>query len=409
MLVGIPYSSPTSHDGVQVVASATGFESAILELPDGGSVETDTVWNPTLAPCREIAGHVLDERGVGLQDWRVRLHNLESEQHIRQNQSSLHLWTEDVRTDPDGAFLLLRAPDSVMHVSVRPPGGPVYARPAIVARDVAAGTDDLVLRVTDEARATGTVRGRFVCDAGGEALEVQLHVRELEASFGAYVAVAEDGRFELAHSPPGRYELKFIVAQVANVARVEVAVEANEVVDLGDVRVPDAGRVRIALAGPDTPLRGTLAWRFRSLATGPGWYGPRGAPPETLTLPGGDYELQLEASHYFSAPVRFHVVPNGETSVEVKLEPATLATFRFVAADGAALVYPRQVVVLDLNTGHELARREVASEGPLVLDIEPVACRLEATDAGGRHGGLGGWFTGNFQRPGTVLDVALRK
>jgi RNA polymerase sigma-70 factor (ECF subfamily) len=412
-LGGIPYSGirstpPTYVHSLQVVASAIGFESAILDLLEGGSIET--VWNPTLAPSRAIAGRVIDERGVGLADWHVRLHSAGGQVDPDDSVSPFIHWIGgEVRTAPDGSFSLPGPSDSAVHVSAWVPDGPIWAGPTIVARDVTEGNHDLELRVADDVRATGIVRGRFVCETNGRTLEVKLTVRKAGASFGGYVDIAADGRFELGHVPPGRYSLDFVASGIALVARVEATVGPNEVVDLGDVRVADAGLAKIALVGPDTPLRGTLGWSFKSLATGPGSYGGSGAPPDSLILPGGEYELELNASHYFSAPARFHVVPNGETTVEVTVEPATLAKFRFVAAEGDALVYPLQVFVLDQNSNQELARREVASEGPVTIDIDPVACRIEATDAAGRRGELTNWFTAKYQPRGKVWDIELHE
>lgn len=128
-----------------------------------------------------------------------------------------------------------------------------------------------------------------------------------------------------------------------------------------------------------------------------------------MTLPGGEYELELDASHYFSVPVRFHVVPSGEATVEVTLEPATLATLRFVAADGETLAYPLQVVALDDESLRELARCEVAAEANLVLDIDPIMCRIEVTDAAGRRGMLRAWVTSKYQPRDKVWDIELRK
>lgn len=372
----------------------------------------ETEWNPTLAPSRAIEGRVVDERGLGLADWSVRLHDLDPAEDIRQQRDFLRHWTDEVRTDRHGSFSLQRLSHSGgHHLSVWAPGAPWHGRPAVIARDVAAGIRDLDLRVTDEARATGTVRGRVVCAADGGSLEVKLIVRELGASMGFYVALAADGGFELEQVAPGRYGLELLVSEVASVARLEVVVGANEAVELGDLRVPDVGRMRIALACPDTPLRGTFSWNLLCRSTGKRGVMRNGAPPETTTLPGGEYELSIEASRYFAVPVAFHIVPNGETAVEVTLEPATLATFRFVAADGVALEYPLQVVVLDYVSGLELVRREVASEGPVVLDtVDPVVCRIEATDANGRRGKRTlSPSRGPIQPPGRVFDVELRE
>jgi RNA polymerase sigma-70 factor (ECF subfamily) len=412
-LSGIPWSGirstpPTYVHTLQVIASATGFESAILDLPEGGSRET--VWNPTLVPSRAIAGRVVDARGVGLADWHVRLHSAGGQDDPSDSVSPFIHWIGgDVHTAPDGSFSLPGPSDSPVHVSAWVPDGPIWAGPTIVARDVTEGTHDLELRVGDDVRATGIVRGRFECETNGRTLEVKLTVRKAGSSFGGYVDVAADGRFELEHVPPGRYSLDFVVGGIALVAREEAVVGPDVVIDLGDVRVADAGLAKIAIVGPDTPLRGTFGWSFKSPATGPGSYGGSGAPPDSLTLPGGVYELELNASHYFSAPVRFHVVPNGETTVEVTVEPATLATFRFVPADGGTLVYPLQVVVIDQASGHELGRSEVASGEPVALDIDPVVCRIEATDAAGRRGGLTGYLTGKSQRRGLVRDIMLKK
>jgi RNA polymerase sigma factor (sigma-70 family) len=412
-LGGIPWSGirstpPTYVHTLQVIASATGFESAILDLPEGGSSEIE--WNPTLAPSRAIAGRVVDERGVGLADWHVRLHSAGGQHDPDDSVSPFIHWIGgEVRTAPDGSFSLPGPSESSGHVSAWVPDGPLWVGPTIVAQDVSPGTHDLELRVGDEVRATGTVRGRFSCGTNGRALDVTLTIWKAGSSFGGNAAIAADGQFELEHVPPGRYSLKFVVGGIALVARAEAVVGPNEVVDLGDVRVADAGRAKIVIVGPDTPLRGTFGWSFKSPATGPGSYGGSGAPPDSLTLPGGEYELELNASHYFSAPVRFHVVPNGETTVEVTLEPATLATFRFVAADGGELGYPLQVVAFDVVNGLELVRSEVTSEGQVVLDIEPVACRIEATDAAGRRGELSTWFTAKYQPRGKVWDIELHK
>ena len=404
-LAGIP------REQVGARAALRGYTTAITALtPD----RTDEVrWDPMLDPLRSIEGRVVDEHGAPLEDWWVLLHAIEPGSLttlLDGDKPSLHTWTSSTRTDSAGHFVLGGVPPRDFRVSVRTPA--LWDRGAVlVVDDARAGETELLLRVPDAERPSGSLRGCLRHDADTWPRAATVGPFRIGDEMWFTRPVDEQGCFELSGLLPGRYELLLAPDGRFVTQKVPCEVRADEVTDLGIVQVPRPGVVRFRVSCPDQTPRGDMDYSIERIEAGQsfGGYQFAGPIPAELELVAGEYEVSLRCSHYRCEPARVQVRPDGNHTVELTLEPATRATFTFTAGDGPALEGEIDVRVLHPASGIELARHTARAGAPLVLDLDPLPYTLCATASDGRTGRLGGWFTGSSMPDGAApFTIELR-
>jgi len=385
VLDGIP-----NGDTRRAVASVQGYERAEYVLQPAWEQR----WDPVLESLGTIEGRVVDERGAPLEGWWVLLHyDALGNVPVSERGGGLHWWMAATQADREGRFVLEEVPAQPFRLSVRTPalwdGGAV-----LVVDDARAGEKDRVLRVPDSARPSAVLRGsvRDGPDTWPSAAEVSLRREGDSISFPH--ALDERGAFELGSLLPGRYELSVVPDGRFVALTVPCEVRAGETTELGTLAVPRCGRLRVRLSCPDVPMRGEASLRIARIEAGRVPTSRPFAPPfpEELELSAGEYEVSLRCSHYLCEPVRVWIRPDGVETVDLTLEPATLAELRFVVHDGPPLEGEIELLVQHNPSGVELARHTGHAGMPLILDLEPGYYSLCATAKDGRAGRLGGWF-----------------
>ena len=152
----------------------------------------------------------------------------------------------DVGSAPTGGGGLFVIPDlgaGDHRLMVTRPG----AQGILVEQVVAAGSDDVVLRLPIDTRASGEARGRFL-DANGRPF-APFAVISTADGFPQTLLIA-DGGFRAVELAVGEYEL-FAEAEGYQFLRHRFRVEADKVVDLGDLSMRAAACLSVRVLRPD--------------------------------------------------------------------------------------------------------------------------------------------------------------
>lgn len=211
---------------------------------------------------------------------------------------------------------------------------------------VAAGTDDLAIRLPVGETIAGTVRDRDGRPVGGEWVRAVLlpGQDEAKASMGGYAIQAgrtdADGTFEIAGLAPGRYRLDWSWAPGMNARAAILPLAGGESVAAGSANVRlTAGRpgdVRGTVTDEDgAPVAGVRVEVVPIGAAG-GMSGKSGEDG-AFVVPGLSglfpYRLTVEARDYLPATVER--VQAGQQGVAVRLSRGLSAAGRLLGADGA--------------------------------------------------------------------------
>lgn len=194
----------------------------------------------TLAPTARIVGRVVDEAGHGLEGWRLSAQAGAGGRH-------------DATTDSDGAFTLAVRGDDAWTVRVREPQGSLpLPIPGLDA--VRPGTEPLLIRVPDDARATAHVEGTLVDAADRPAIDGQLlsvAMGDARIHLGRTAPAAEidasTGRFHFGPLPPGTCTLTFAGMTTVEVSVHDIKLLPHSTTQLGRIVVPASGLVRAEL------------------------------------------------------------------------------------------------------------------------------------------------------------------
>jgi hypothetical protein len=295
---------------VRVDAEALGDARTQLEVPPGAVVE----WNPVLDRAPGVAGIVLDAEGRALANWMVGA----------VDPQFLGVYHRLARSDAQGAFELENWPDGASCIEVREPDqwtGP----PVAVVREFTMGARDLVIRIASESRATAFVEGTLLSSEGLPLARGRVHVWPLPVSIGnTHDADSASGRFRIGPLRPGPYRLEF-EGRGAGRTSLDLEVEPNRTLDLGQIRLEPAGWVRVRLKfaeGQEIPggVSCGLIDPRGNWAAGVEFDGAEGRSDGVAP---GEYIVRVSAAEVHAEDAPVHVVAREETLVEVATEPAT--------------------------------------------------------------------------------------
>ncbi len=216
-----------------------GHARQAFRLRDGEELQ----WNPILGRGHSILGRVVDQRGVPIPDFRVKL------------QGPKHTEDRIVYSNADGTFVF-DALEDIPYVLTMAEKNPVIPHLAVFFEDVRPGSEVVDFPIGDCARASCTLTGTMVGPAGlpVEGLRISLIHEQDGTRKGAEARGFEyrHGRFRVGPLPPAVYHL---YGQAGNLGMVYAgrfeALSAGQTVDVGTVQFREPGSLSLRVKDPD--------------------------------------------------------------------------------------------------------------------------------------------------------------
>jgi catechol 2,3-dioxygenase-like lactoylglutathione lyase family enzyme len=214
----------------------------VVEAPDGRMASTvltprageTLTWNPIVDAPRAWRGVLRDAGGVPLSDYRIEL----------RTPPGWHL-PEPVRTDAEGRFTLERLEDCDYWVVVWRPAGQ-WPAPAMIRGPLRAGPAPFDLTLSDSALASAQVRVRVV-DESGRAGEVAVMLEDAERRRLRVALPSTPSVYRSVTLPPGAYRLCVVHGTSFAAGGETFELGAGAVLDLGELRLPPPGTLRLRL------------------------------------------------------------------------------------------------------------------------------------------------------------------
>ena len=300
--------------------------------------ETSVRWDPALVEERSVRGVVIDEAGVPLSGWTVRV--------ARREGDMLWNWTRPciATTDESGHFRLVGCPAGAFDIDVAAQDD--RFRTVHRAEAVRAGEDVRIVVPTDE-QPSAVLRGRIV-GPNGDGLAARLaaiHVRDKAfwdggAPFWARGGSDPDtGAFELDGVRPGPYALMVDDATRPAFWVQGIQVEPGSVVDIGTVQVRRPGSLRLVGTGPITPYEYFSIHDVADQAQIVHIHDP-GSNDEVLLIP-GTYGFEL---HGWGVPVtRTFEIRSDEVTV-LEVTPRTALPYQLEVVWRSSTELPVHVI-----------------------------------------------------------------
>lgn len=364
----------------------------VVDLAPGSRHE----WTAELRDARQqpdLRGLLVDATGKPLVGWTVV---------ARPSQSPGPFAT--ARSDGDGRFGL-RGTGGRVDLRAYAPGQPVRGFATAVLRGVDAGAGEVRFTVAPEP--TGTIT----------ALVLTQHQQPLPASIACWhheraehvrFSARNDGTAQLADVPAGTLDLLFEHPGQASTSRRDVAVRANDTVDLGIVLLGEGGGLFGSVRGPDgaPPRECSLtvvadAQRFHATYGGGSYRFP--------TLPAGEYRLLVQAPGIAAAAFSITVEAGVDKQQDVELRAGVCRTLRVVVPPTA----PASVALAIRAPGQPMEWLATAMAGRTTgggeREVEFTAWMAPGTYE------VVAWSAGGYEArtpvafgPGDVGDVLLR-
>ena len=239
-------------------------------------------------------------------------------------------WSDTVRADAAGRFAMANCPRGLLTVTAR------RGEQTVRSEDVAPSAGDITLRLPQKPVAVAPsvrIRGRVLGPDGRPVAGATVQARAPLGAPGGEAATAADGSFELGPMRPATYHVFLRATQFPWLQSERRELHANDVWDLGDLRLCDGGTARIEVSGA-TPgaevqfdVRDQKGWVFPAQ-----WLSDRQLC--TQVLEPGDYEVLVRSAGTALQAFPFAVRANEETKVEAKLQRGVRQRFEFARADG---------------------------------------------------------------------------
>jgi hypothetical protein len=276
-------------------------------------------WDPQLTFGGHLAGTLLDARDRPVFNRHVSA--LATDRHQPERGSA--------ETDASGHFEMSGLSLGPQDIFVSVPGAEGTIS---LARGVAVGRMDLVLRLPENADAPAIVVGRVVDPFGVPASGFQVWITNVD-SRSPQLATLEDGtgRFLLEGLAPGQYVAKVEADPAPRVLSAPLAVAGGQTCDFGDLVLAPGGRVSVMLAAPGEIVErrmnamlvaetGNLGDRLQR--DGERWISSR--------VPAGRYTLVLQSTDFASLRRSVLVEDGRDTLVEVSLRSGVQQSLRIL-------------------------------------------------------------------------------
>jgi RNA polymerase sigma factor (sigma-70 family) len=230
-LRGVPPGRILIHANGHKDGALKGRAAAWLEVKSGVELR----WDPVLSRNLEIAGRVVDAREAALAGWTVQAEELVGDVP--------RLFTAvKATTGADGSFTIDDLSGLDYLLSVSEPGSKY---PSLWIDPTVPGSEERLIRVPDEARATGFVAG-VVLDTDGEPCREALvsmfqsnsrSAYDFDAYNSFHLASQETGGFKVGPLPAGLYRLEVQGKGRKPLVLEEREILANSILDLGTLRL----------------------------------------------------------------------------------------------------------------------------------------------------------------------------
>lgn len=355
---------------LRVVHDELGKATVTVHGEAGASVACDVV----LSRGIELRGRVLDDGGKAVADVYVSAADGQG-------------WSDSVRADAAGRFALPNCPSTLLRVTAS--RGEQQARLEQIA--AAAGEVTLQLPAAPVAVVPSVrIRGRVLGPDGRPVAAATVGASGPKGERGGMQATGADGSFELGPMVPGNWRVGVSPAQFPGYSGESRELVANEVWDVGEIRLVEGGTARIEVSGApaDAKVQFEVAnekgWVFAVQ-----WISDRQL--RTSLLEPGDYEVRLRADGCALQTFAFAVHAKTETVVEARLQPGVRQRLQFVRADGVQI---SRSLAHTLRRGEKVLfeRHTVYWDRPAVYDADgamtaelrllPGQYRLEVTEGG---------------------------
>lgn len=281
-------------------------------------------WDPVLQRTPRIFGRLVDEFGNPLPGRAVL---------VRDEESGGQPVTES--TDATGGFSSTVDAGRSYVVLVNDVRGWRYF-PRLIRRGVTSSTEPLVLVLASDSPGRGTIAGTVLAPDGSipAGAQVDLWHRE-ERIWKTFDVSGASGEFLIDGIPAGTVDLTVHAAEHPTERLTEVAVEAGETTDVGEIRFAVSGRVSGTIAGVADETLGSLELSV-SGPDGGGTVQRFQREFESSALAPGRYRLSLSGD--FVETVWRSVVISGGSDliVELATQPAGMRRVRFDWPEGVS-------------------------------------------------------------------------
>lgn len=296
--------------GTHGVCAELGDGLARLRLeaqPAGAST-----WDATLDAFDGLRVRIVDERARPRPNWCVLL--------------SASSWRRMAATNAGGWVEMLGVPDEPLEL-VSAPVRRWVPYPMLERYDVRARQGSVELAISDAEALAGTLRGRLLHgDTRACSERARAFLRRVDRRFVSDFALEfDDGVFRIEGLPCGDYALGLSFDDLAgglagyfDAGRASVRSGAVDS-DAGTLTLPERGVLDVSAGAPDASLEWELASRSARARFDrePVVCRGKGAPPTTLELLPGEYELRLLAGEARIASAAVRVIAGARTRVEL--------------------------------------------------------------------------------------------
>ena len=322
----------------------------------------ELTWDPVLSPVDGIRVRLIDDDGKPLAGWILS---------FAPEGRKLSDWRRELVTDAEGRATLYECPDEPVRIHVFTP-----ERDNFPLASVASATPDpteRVITVAVRSRFPGTVTGHVFDSDGNRFAAADLVLVDLETKAIAVLEVdPATGGFRV-DVPAGRYQIDVRCAGVGCLPLGVHGIEPGGTLDLGIVRAPALGTLRVHGHWPDASSNETYEFLLAGgqLLDGEWLYvhidqGSK-RPRESYRVLPGNLSLAVARDGVLLHKRHVHVDPGEEAAFETG--PQARAQLRVVVVVPPRLRLASQVTLrvtrLEHDRDDEFVKAEVVSESRL--------------------------------------------
>ncbi|MEW6741740.1 MAG: sigma-70 family RNA polymerase sigma factor [Planctomycetota bacterium] len=291
-------------------------------------ISDDTTWEPILDSGQTLRGRVVDEHGAGIPGCSVDAYQIGTGERGRRSSFSV-----SDRTDEEGRFVITNCPEPRCQLSVFK-RELLDAQPLALLEEVVAGGPELTITVAARSRPSARITGT-VLDASGKPVPVEVGLYTDAWSYRRVTPVdPKTGAFEFGPLPAASYQVEIKRLPLGKVDKIPIELEHGEHHDLGIIRLPPPGTLRVLLEGRDR-ISGNLAVSIGQPFPGATYHSlelEERDLSETLELLPGKYGIAVQGSGIVAQQENFEISPGDETVVTFPLRRGYVTRFSFALA-----------------------------------------------------------------------------
>ncbi len=294
-----------------------------------------------------IRGRLVSESGPALEDWMVRASG-ES-----RNQAS-------VITDEEGRFTLENLSEGQAYL-LEVFGKNDRWHSAFVFEDTFPSSEEIELRVPLAAQATGSIQGRILNWLGEPMAAAQVGAAQASQLMWIPETLGPDGRFHFTDLPVGEYLLA-IKAGPQWQYMEPIMLQADELMDLGDLHQPQSGSCTLILKeAPELSSTRILILdhKRRLIAV----VKPEGPGLLQYPMPAGSFFIQIDGEGFSSRETPLEIRGGEDSRIQVDAAASRTAQLTFAAKDSSVHALGKlQLSIFDAS-GSLFLQQQIAATG----------------------------------------------